>query len=533
MERSGSGRVLSNSPSLSLPALAHLRTATIIFKLFPFALSFVRDWRRWIFFGTGVRRSTAFHARRAQRLVAAIVELGPTFVKLAQVFASRPDVVPEPYLTALGSLTDDVPSAPVDSIRRTLQVSYGRNPDEIFDNLSREPLAAGSLAQVYRARYEGRDVVVKVLRPGVATLVERDIKAVRRLVAFASARWPNPHLSGLQVVVEQFALTIREEMDFRLEAANAVAIAGRFAGSRHVRIPAIEPALVREHVLVMEYMPGTRIDSLAPLIMEGRFRAEQVIEMVLDAYVQMMLVDGLFHADPHPGNLRIAEDGALIFLDFGMVARVNPATRGHLVRTALAAISRDADGVVRGFHDLGIVRPGADMTTIRNLVEAILAMAFEGVASADMAARVLTDRTLADDVMRTLYDSPIVLTGEMVYFGRAVSLIEGIGARYLPGFNAVQFAAPAILRHRRAVLAAIAGDADRGGSGASLATLIGDIARAVASATRQFAVAVAARVPGVALFSELVTTLYDESALGPVVQKHARTARSIRRVLSA
>lgn len=485
--------------------MAHLRTLAIVFKLSPLAFSFLRDWRKWFFTGSGAKRSAAFHAHRARRLVAALVELGPTFVKLAQVFASRPDVVPEPYLCALGTLTDDVPSVPFDSVRRVLLESYGKDPDELFDTFSREPLAAGSLGQVYRARYQGRDVVVKVLRPGVEVLVERDITAVRRLLSIASSRWPNAHVRGLQVVVDQFARTIREEMDFRLEAANAVAIAERFAGNPRVRVPAIEPALVREHVLVMEYMEGTRIDSLAPLFVDGRLRAERVLELVMDAYVQMMLVDGLFHADPHPGNLWIADDGALILLDFGMVARVEPTTRRHLVRTALAAVSRDADGVVRGFHDLGIVEPGADMSTIRNLVEVILAMAFEGVASTDMAARVLTDRTLADDVMRTLYDWPIVLTGEMVYFGRAVSLIEGIGARYLPGFNSVQFAAPIILRYRRAVLAAVADDADAGRSvAASIILLADEITRALTEATRQIATAVAASMPGVGLFAAWV-----------------------------
>jgi len=204
-------------------------------------------------------------------------------VKLAQVFASRPDVVPEPYLCALGTLTDDVPSVPFDSVRRVLLESYGKDPDELFDTFSREPLAAGSLGQVYRARYQGRDVVVKVLRPGVEVLVERDITAVRRLLSIASSRWPNAHVRGLQVVVDQFARTIREEMDFRLEAANAVAIAERFAGNPRVRVPAIEPALVREHVLVMEYMEGTRIDSLAPLFVDGRLRAERVLELVMDA----------------------------------------------------------------------------------------------------------------------------------------------------------------------------------------------------------------------------------------------------------
>lgn len=381
---------------------------------------------------------------------------------------------------------------------------------------------------MYRARYQGSDVVVKVLRPGVEVLVERDIRAIRRFLRIASARWSNSHLRGLRVVVDQFALTIREEMDFRQEGANAVAIAERFARNPRVRIPAIVPALVRQRVLVMEYMEGTRIDSLAPLLLEGRLRADRVIELVMDAYVQMMLVDGLFHADPHPGNLLIADDGALVLLDFGMVARVEPTTRRHLVRTALAAASRDAEGVVRGFHDLGIVEPGADMTTIRSLVEVILAMAFEGVASADMAARVLADRTLADDVMRTLYEWPIVLTGEMVYFGRAVSLIEGIGARYVPGFNSVQFAAPVILRHRRAVLAALGDDAGtRQSVAANMAGLTGDIARVLADATWQIATAVANRVPGVGAVAAWVGEVYQGSAIEPRVVRRLTAVRKM------
>lgn len=509
-----------------------LRTLVIVLKLGPLALSFLRDWRRWLVAGAGVTRSLAFHEHRAIRLVRALVELGPTFVKLAQVFGSRPDVVPEPYLSALGALTDKVPSLPFNAVRRVLIESYGQDPDEIFEALAREPLAAGSLGQVYRARYQGRDVVVKVLRPGVEALVDSDIRAVRRFLSFASARWTNSHIRGMQVVVDQFALTIHEEMDFRQEAANAQAIGRHFAGNVRVRIPVIEPALVRQRALVMQYMDGTRIDSLAPLLVDGRLRAEPILELVIDVYVQMMLVDGLFHADPHPGNLLVANDGALVLLDFGMVARVAPATRRHLVRTALAAISRDTDGVLRGFYDLGIVEPGADMTTIRNLVEVILSMSFEGVASADMAVRVLADRTLADDVMRMLVDWPVVLTGEMVYFGRAVSLIEGIGARYVPGFNIVQFAAPVVLRRRRAVLAAVGDVAGSDHSVAgTLGALTGEIARVLIDATRQIATAFAIRVPGVAIVADWVDDVSGVTSTGPAARSHAKAVRMMRQLL--
>ncbi len=476
--------------------MAHLRTFVIIRRLLPLAFSFARDFRRWIVAGGSTPRDAVFHQRRALQLVATLVSLGPTFVKLAQVFGSRPDVVPEPYLTALGSLTDQVPAVPFEDIERELVASYGQHPDEIFEGLGREPLAAGSLGQVYRARYDGAEVVVKVLRPNVESLVAMDIRAVRRLIDIVSARWSNPHLTAFRVVVDEFALRIGEEMDFRQEAAYATAIGESFAGNPRVLIPRIVPALTRQRVVVMEYMQGTRVDALAPLIADGLVKGEQVVEAVVEAYIQMMLVDGLFHADPHAGNLLVTDDGRLVLLDFGMVVRVDPTLRQQLIRTALAAVSRDADGVIKGFFELGIVVPGTDVTVIRRLVEVLLRMAFEGIASAEIANRMLTDRTLADDVMRTIYDWPIVLRGELVFFGRAVALIEGIGARYVPRFNPVNFAGPLILRHRRAFFAAMGSDTiAREHIAVLIAQLAGDIGRVILHATRQIAGVVASGLP--------------------------------------
>jgi len=499
-------RLVTPLPAPGTTTVAHVHTLVIIWRLLPLALSFARDFRRWIVFGVPALRDPSFHEQRAARLVATLVTLGPTFVKLAQVFGSRPDIIPDPYLTALGSLTDRVPPVPFEDIERELLASYGQHPDEIFEGLGREPLAAGSLGQVYRARYEDAEVVVKVLRPNVEALVAMDIRAVRRLLDVVSARWSNPHLNAFRVVVDEFSFRIAEEMDFQQEAAYATAIGESFAANPRVLIPTVVHALTRRRVIVMEYMRGTRVDSLAPLIAEGAIRGEQVVEAVVEAYIQMMLVDGLFHADPHPGNLLVTDDGRLVLLDFGMVVRVDPVLRQQLIRTALAAVSRDADGVIKGFFDLGIVVPDTDVTVIRRLVDVLLRMAFEGVASAEIANRMLTDRTLADDVMRTIYNWPIVLRGELVFFGRAVALIEGIGARYVPNFNPVNFAGPLILRHRGKFFAAMGSDAiAREHIAILIARLAGDIGRVLLDATRQIAGVVVSGLPALlAPFSQWV-----------------------------
>ena len=483
------------SPTL-IHRLANFRTLIILWRLFPIGISFRRDFRRWIFAGPGLTRDEGFHARRAQSLVGSLAELGPTFVKLAQVFASRPDVVPEPYLSALGTLVDRVPSVPFEKIEREIVAAYGKPPEELFERFDREPLASGSLGQVYRAQYAGRDVVVKVLRPGVEELVASDIYAVRRLLDIISARWSSSHLRGFRVVVDEFSKRIGEEMDFRQEAVNAIAIADRFATNPRVLVPAIEMSLTRRRVIVMEYMHGTKIDALGSLVSSGRLSGKRVVESVVEAYIQMMLVDGLFHADPHPGNLLVTDDGRLVLLDFGMVVRVDPGMRRTLIRTALAAVGRDTGGVIQGFYDLEIVEPGTDMTTIHRLVDVLLGMAFDGVASADIANRILADRTLADDVMRTIYDWPIILRGELVYFGRAVALIEGIGARYVPDFNPVGFAAPVILKHRRAVLAAMGDDVSaRVDVAALLGKLAGEVANVVVKASREIVTMLASELP--------------------------------------
>jgi len=467
-----------------------MRTLSLLLRLLPFALSFARDRRRLVLWGRPTRRTPAFHLRRAERLADTIPVLGPTFVKIGQVFSARPDVVPEPYLGALSTLTDNVPCVPFPRIEAELVAAYGAPVDEVFESFVREPLAAGSLGQVYRARYAGEDVVVKVLRPGVEPIVEHDVRFMRRVLRWVERVWSHPQLRGLHVVLDEFERRISDEMDFRKEAAYARAIRQRFAGNPRVVVPRVIEGMAHRRTLVLEFVEGTRVDRIDPLLRAGVVDAERVVDAVVEAYIQMMLVDGIFHADPHPGNLLVRADGALVLLDFGMVIEVDPAMRHHLVHTALAAVRGDADRVVEGFFDLGSVEPQTDRETIRRLVGLILEMTERGAELAEM------QQALADEVMRLLYDWPVVLTGEMTYFGRAVALIEGLGARHVPNFNPVRHVRPLLLKHRTAVLRAL-GPAD--GESADLAYALGllarDVTRVVGNASRQLIGVLATRIP--------------------------------------
>ena len=185
----------------------------------------------------------------------------------------------------------------------------------------------------------------------------------------------------------------------------------------------------------------------------------------MELYLQMMLIDGLFHADPHPGNLLFSPDGKVVLLDFGMVVDVPREMRWHLVTTVFAAIRRDTDGIIAGFERMGFVEPGADMGKIRELADALMKLAYEKTTTKERI------ELLADQVMAVIYDFPILLPSEMVYFARTAALIEGLGTRYDPRFNAIMFASPIAVRMRARIMASLSDEAGR--SPVDMATVVG------------------------------------------------------------
>ena len=426
------------------------RGSAIVFRLLPFLVAFLRDRRRWILFGAPRRLPIERHRRRAERLTATIARLGPTFIKLAQVFGARADILPEPYLGAISSLQDRVPPDDPDAIEAVIVEELGQPLDALFADFEREPVAAASLGQVHRARIGDRRVAVKVLRPGVEALITLDLDISFRILYLLNILFRNHHVKALTNVVREFSVRVRIEMDFREESRHMELFRAHFGNDERVTSPAVLEGLVRRRVLVMEWIDGERIDRLAPRFASGELRFRDLMETLTEVYLRMLLVEGIMHADPHPGNLLVDARGRIVFLDWGMVVQLRPATRDTIIRVALAASREDVDGIINGMYELGMIDPDISRAEIRDAAAEILAV----VESARRLGHQRVQEMVAD-IMDTFYTWPLMLPRELVYFFRAAALLEGIGFRYDPAFNGLDVSR-AVVRRMKAELLRVA-----------------------------------------------------------------------------
>ena len=411
------------------------RTFSVFFRLFGIGVAFLRDRRSWIVFGRPASRSPEHHQQRAEQLTARLAHLGPTFIKLAQLLSSRADILPEPYLTEISKLQDQVPPDTADAIRRVIEGELGAPTTEIFDEFEDEPEAAASLGQVHRARVAGQNVVVKVLRPGVEASVALDLDISFRLLFWGNIIFPNHHMRALTNVVREFSVRVRAEMDFEQEAENIARFQRSFASDDRVRAPAVLPRFTRKRVLVMEHCEGTKIDRLHDRFAEGHLSFRQVMESLTNAYLRMMMVDGFMHADPHPGNLLVQDDGTIIVLDWGAVLEVPRWTRESILGGALALGREDIDGVINEMYKLGMIGPEVSRGEIREAATEVLRI----VERAKTTNRQMIVEDVIAELFDTFYTWPLILPQELVYFFRASALIEGLAFRYDSRFDGLSF----------------------------------------------------------------------------------------------
>jgi len=425
-----------------------VRTLSVLFRLSPFVVAFLRDRRSWILFGRPLKRSAEHHLRRAESLTARLANLGPMFIKLAQLLSSRADILPEPYLSQISRLQDQVPADPPGPVRAVVEAELGAPISEIFEEFSDEPIAAASLGQVYRGRVGGRDVVIKVLRPGVEEAIALDLDISFRLLFWVNILFPNHHVRALTNVVREFSVRVRAEMDFREEAKNVARFQTVFADDRRVRAPEVLEEFTRRRVLVMEHCPGTKIDQLHDLFASGRLSFKRVMESLTGVYLRMMMVDGFMHADPHPGNLLVQDDGTLVVLDWGAVIEVPRWTRESILNVALAISREDIDGVINEMYRLGMISPEVSRGEIREAATELLRI----VQRAKTTNRQRIVEEVIAEFLDTFYTWPLVLPQELVYFFRTGALIEGMAFNYDVNFDGFTFIKGVVLENHAELL---------------------------------------------------------------------------------
>ena len=424
-----------------------LRGSHIFVTLIPFVVAFLRDRRRFVLLGRPANRKPGHHERRAQRLVASVAGLGPTFIKLAQVFSARADLLPEPYLGAIGTLQDQVPPIPGDGARRVVETEIGRPLDEVCEYFEAEPIAAASLGQVHRARFQEQEVAVKVLRPDVEETVAVDLDLSFRILFWLNILFPTHHVRGITNVMREFSVRVREEMDFRAEAENMKRFHRLFADVDGVRAPEVVGDLTTRRVLVMEHLVGTKVDRLDDRFASGELEFESVMRRLTGLYLRMMMLDGFLHADPHPGNLMVAEDGTIVVLDWGMVLEVPRWTRDAILSIALCVEREDLDGMISGMYRLGMISPEVSRGEIREAAMEIMRIMDKARTSSREHVQ-----EIVQEIWDTFYTWPLLLPQELVYFFRAAVLLEGIGFRYDPDFNGLHLIRHVIREYRDELL---------------------------------------------------------------------------------
>jgi len=397
------------------------------------------DGQSWTYLGgMSPGRQARRRIRRARWITRQFLILGSAFIKLGQLLSARPDVLPAELVEELAHLQDQVPAFGFDVVQGLLEQELGDRCSEIVD-LEETPLGAASLAQVHRASLRsGRQVVLKVQRPGLERVFRSDLEVLQQLAAVVQRhpRWGRGRdWVGL---AQECRRVLLRELDFRLEAEHAARFRQQFLDDPGIRVPGVIWELSSRRVLCLDYLPGIKITD-RPALIEAGIDPALVAEKGAASYLQQLVRFGFFHADPHPGNLAVAADGALIYYDFGMMGQLSSRLRGRLGAMVRAAASRDASGLVEELQAAGVIAAGIDLGPVRRLVRVMLNEALTPPFSSNVLEK------LSGDLYDLVYGQPFRLPPELIFVMRALSTFEGVGRTLDPGFSLVAIARPYLL----------------------------------------------------------------------------------------
>jgi len=397
--------------------MSTVRTIHVLLKLLPSIFALRGDRKKWINQKENEVNLEQFR-KNAQKVLNTFISLGPVYIKLGQWLSSRADILPQPYLEELAKLQDRVPSSSFDKVKPIIEKDLGPI-NEKFDEIDINSISGASLGQVYRGTISGQQIVIKVKRPGIEKVVAKDLKVLKKILPLA-LRFVDPNLRySAKAMLSQFIETIHEEMDYTIESKNLKKIKNNMKNQDNVIVPSVFDEYSSKNVLTMEYLPGIKVTNVDALEKKGIDREKLVID-VHKVFFTMLLKHSIFHADPHPGNISVTDDGKLILYDYGMVGRINNEIRFKLIRLYLALVEKNPSRVVNAMNELGMLTPGYNRMVIEKGIELSIRSMY-GNKPDEMEVQSLME--LANQTMSKF---PFMLPKNLALYMRMASIIEGI-----------------------------------------------------------------------------------------------------------
>ncbi len=358
--------------------------------------------------------------------------MGPTYIKLGQMLSTRVDLISPAYVEALSRLQDDVEPFAFEEVERIVTTELGVRLSTVFPTFDPKPLAAASLGQVHRATLrDGREVVVKVQRPDIRERIVEDMEVLRELADLLDTHTDFGRRFAVADLLEEFRRSLIDELDYRREAENLTTIGAILKDRERIVVPTPYPDFTTSRVLTMEFVRGRKVTDLGPL---GRLELDgaALADDLFGAYIRQVLVDGVFHADPHPGNVLVTDDGRLVLLDIGMVARVAPAYREKLLKLLLALADARPDEVVRAARTMGQELPDYDPVRFERAVDRVVSRtAGSNLAELDLGAMVL-------QLIREAGEYGLRMDPELTMLGKAMLNLDQVATALDPDFEPIE-----------------------------------------------------------------------------------------------
>jgi len=377
----------------------------------------------------------ARRASTARRFRMLLNDLGPTFVKLGQILSTRADLLPAEFIDELSTLQDQVPAISIELVNAQIRESLGRGADELFGSLDATPIAAASIAQVHRAQTRaGEEVVVKVQRPGISEQIRADLSVLRYAARLLEAVVEETGIYTPVGIIDEFERAIFEELDFLHEAANIRAFYENHRERNYLRIPKVYEELSSRTVLTMEYLKGTKISQIEMAQHDRAALAQHIVE----AAFRQLFEDGLFHGDPHPGNLLVLEGDVIGLLDFGLVGRLTKQMQETLVMLVLSVALKDADSVARLLYRVGVPDGRADLQGFKIDIQGI----FNQHLPASGTLGGINARTLLRDLLDLAVRYRVRIPKEYALLSRASVETEGILRSLYPDMKLLEITLP-------------------------------------------------------------------------------------------